>query len=300
MLSRRNFVAGTAAVGLGLTGTLPAIEPIVRTGRPRMRLSLAAYSMRQFLQAKAADPSALTLPQFIDWAAGYDLDAVELTAYYFPANTDAAYLAAIKRQCHVLGLDISGGAIGNNFTQPDGPELDKQMAYTKMWIERYAALGATAIRVFAGNPPKGTTEEEGLARAIKNLKSACEHAAKFGVILAIENHDYLTRIDRLVEVVKQIDSPYFGVNFDSGNVADPNPYEALKKIAPYAVNAQIKVEIPTGKGGLGSKEPADIPRIIGLLREAGYSGYVVLEYEGKEDPYVAVPRYLDELRKIIG
>lgn len=296
MFSRRDFLAASTVTGLGLSGSLSAIQPIARVGRQRMRLGLAAYSMRQFLTAKPDDPTAITLPRFIDWAAGFDLDAVELTAYYFPADTDPAYLASIKRQCHVLGLDISGGAIGNNFTQPDGPELDKQMAYTKMWIERYAALGVNTIRVFAGNPPKGTSEEDGVARAIKNLKTACEYAGQYGVILAIENHDYLTRIDRLVEVVKQINSPWFGVNFDSANVADPEPYEALKKIAPYAVNAQIKTEIPTGKGG---KEPTDIPRVVQTLRDANYSGYVVLEYEGKEDPYQAVPRHLAELRKAI-
>ena len=296
-LSRRRFVASAAV--LGLAAPLSAIEPIARPARQRMRLSLAAYSMRKYLQAKPGSPEAeraMDLPAFIGWAGGLDIDAVELTAYYFPPNPTGEYLADLKRRCHIAGLDISGGAIGNNFTHPDGPELDKSMEYTRGWIENYAALGATTIRVFAGNPPRGTSEEEGLARAVKNLRAACEFAGRHGVILAIENHDYLTRIDRLVEIVRQIDSPWFGVNLDTGNVADPQPYEALTKIAPYAVNVQVKTEIPTGRGG---REPTDISRIINMLRDVKYSGYVVLEYEGADDPYEAVPRNLAELRKAI-
>lgn len=295
--TRRRFLGASAALAaLGAASPLAAIEPIARPGRQRMRLSLAAYSMRNHLQAKPDAPRAMDLPRFIDWAAGLDIDAVELTAYYFPSSPTTAYLADLKRRCHIAGLDISGGAIGNNFTHPDGSELDKQMAHTRKWVEHYAALGATTIRVFAGVPPKGTSEEEGVARAVKNLRAACEFAGQHGVILAIENHDYLTRIGRLLEVVEQVDSPWFGVNLDTGNVSDPQPYEALEKIARYAVNVQVKTEIPDGKG---KKEPVDLSRIVNMLRDVKYSGYIVLEYEGEEEPYEAVPRRLAELREAI-
>lgn len=264
-----------------------------------MRLSLAAYSMRKQLQAKPGTPGAMDLPAFVDWAAKLDTDAVELTAYFFPEKITDPYLASMRRRCHLHGLDISGGAIGNNFTVAPGPDLEKQHAYTKHWIDVYAKLGAPVVRVFAGNPPRGVGEDEGVARAVTNLRIACEYAGQRGVMLAIENHDYLTRVDRLIAVVEQIDSPWFGVNWDSGNIHDADPYKALARIAPYAINAQIKVNIPKPAGQKGH-EPTDLLRIVGILRDAGYSGYVVLEYEDAEDPYKAVPRYLDELRKAIG
>ena len=50
----------------------------------------------------------------------------------------------------------------------------------------------------------------------------------------------------------------------------------------------------------GKKVPADFGRFVKILKKANYRGYVVLEYEAKEDPFVAVPRYLKELRKLIG
>lgn len=296
--TRRQLI--TAAAGsLAMASPLGAIEPIHRKGRQRMRLSLAAYSMRKQLQAKPGTPGAMDLSAFVDWASGLDVDAVELTAYFFPQTITDGYLASMRRRCHIHGLDISGGAIGNNFTADPGPALDKQMAYTKHWIDVYAKLGAPVIRVFAGKPPKGVSEEDGIARAVKNLRIACAYAGQRGVMLAIENHDYLTRVDRLIAVVRQIDSPWFGVNFDSGNIHDDDPYGALERIAPYAVNAQIKVTMPKPAGQKG-REPTDLPRVVGILRKADYSGYVVLEYEDAEDPMEAVPRYLGELRKAIG
>ncbi|MBZ0258920.1 sugar phosphate isomerase/epimerase, partial [bacterium] len=70
----------------------------------------------------------------------------------------------------------------------------------------------------------------------------------------------------------------------------------LEQIAPYAVNAQLKVEIRR-KGG--QNEPADFDRVIGILAESDYRGYVALEYEGSEEPKEAIPRYIEKMLKAI-
>jgi sugar phosphate isomerase/epimerase len=260
-----------------------------------MRVGLAAYSMRDFLQARPGTKGALDLGGFIDWAATLDTDAVELTSYFFPEQVTPDYLHGLKRRCHINGLDISGGAIRNNFTLPPGPELEKWFAHLDTWLGHYATLGAPVIRVFAGVPPKGVSEEHGIANAIANMRRACEMAGRKGVILGLENHDYLTKIDRLLPIIDAIESPWFGVNLDSGNVDSDDPYRELAKIAPYAVNVQLKVETGPSK----AKRPTDVPRFIDLLAAAGFRGYVVLEYESKPDPYEAVPKHLAELREAI-
>lgn len=260
-----------------------------------MRVGLAAYSMRDFLQAKPGTKGAMDLVGFVDWAATLDTDAVELTSYFFPETVTRDYLHELKRRCHLNGLDISGGAIRNNFTMPAGPELEKWFTHLETWLDHYAALGAPVIRVFAGIPPKGVSEEEGIRNAITNLRRACDLAAKKGVMLGLENHDYLTRIDRMLPIVRAIDSPWFGVNLDSGNVDSNDPYPELAKIAPYAVNVQLKVETGPSK----ARTKTDIPRVIDLLAKANFRGYVVLEYEAKPDPYEAIPAYLKALRTAI-
>jgi sugar phosphate isomerase/epimerase len=297
-VSRRTFL--TTAAGAATLATAPsvsaAIGPVTRRGPTRMRVGLAAYSMRTFLQAKPGAPGAMDLLGFIDWAATLDTDAVELTSYFFPETITRDYLLEVKRRCHLNGLDISGGAIRNNFTLPAGPELEGWFKHLDTWLDHYAAIGAPVIRVFAGVPPKGVSEEEGIRNAIANLKRACEMAATRGVMLGLENHDYLTNIDRMLPIVRAVESPWFGVNLDSGNVEAEDPYAELAKIAPYAVNVQVKVEV----GAAGKSRPTDMNRVVDLLARVNFRGYVVLEYEAKPDPYAAVPKYLKELRSAIG
>lgn len=295
--TRRTFLSGSigAVAAAAVPGPVLGMDPVKRSGPVRMRVGLAAYSMREYLQAKPGTKGAMDLLGFIDWAATLDTDAVELTSYFFPASITRDYLNDVKRRCHLNGLDISGGAIRNNFTMPDGPELEKWFAHLDTWLDHYAALGAPVIRVFAGVPPKGISEDEGIRNAIANLKRACAMAATRGVILGLENHDYLTKIDRMMPIIEAVDSPWFGVNLDSGNVDSEDVYGELAKIAPYAVNVQVKVDTGPPK----AKRPTDLPRVIDLLAKAGFRGYVVLEYEAAPDPYGAVPAHLKELRAAI-
>src|SRR5437016_923310 len=106
--TRRQFLQSAVAAGTGLTaaGSTPAIEPIRRQGASHIRLSIAAYSYRKYLDLKKP---TMTLDDFITTAAGMGLDAVEPTAYYF-AQTTPEYLAHLKGLCTRHGLDVSGTA----------------------------------------------------------------------------------------------------------------------------------------------------------------------------------------------
>src|SRR5215213_1861182 len=96
-LSRRAFLRTGLVAGALSAGTAAAIEPIRRQS-PRFKLSLAAYSFRQALDLRRQPRPEMTLEDFIDLGAGYGLDAVELTGYYFP-ETSPAYLARLKARC---------------------------------------------------------------------------------------------------------------------------------------------------------------------------------------------------------
>lgn len=292
--TRRRFLQTSLVAGL-TASTANAIEPIQRTGRPLLRLSLAAYSFRQFLSLKPKPPT-MSLDDFIDLAAGLPLDAVELTAYYF-AQTTPRYLANIKGRCTRLGLDISGTAIGNNFCVTNESRLKEEIAGCKQWIEHTARLGGKTMRIFAGNVQKGDTEERARARVLAAFQEVCEHAGQFGVYLALENHGGITgTADQMMALVQAVKSDWFGVNLDTGNFHTADPYADLARLAPYAVVCQIKTEIQrAGK----AKEEADLKRLVGILRSANFRGYVALEYEAAEDPKTAVPRYAAQLRQLV-
>jgi sugar phosphate isomerase/epimerase len=160
-----------------------------------------------------------------------------------------------------------------------------------------ADLGSPAIRVFAGDAPKGLTEAEARKNCVEAIAACADEAAKQGVFLALENHGGVVATpEGLLEIVQAVKSEWFGVNFDSGNFHGPDPYADLARIAPYAVTAQAKVEIqPAG----GKKQPADFGRVTGVLKKAGYRGVVSLEYEAAEPPLAAIPRHLEALRAVL-
>jgi sugar phosphate isomerase/epimerase len=298
--TRRQFLQCTLAAGTGLAvagGPASAIEPIRRTGTSHLKLSIAAYSFNRHLNLKGKSKPTMTLDDFIDFAVAQNLGAVEFTAYYF-LRTTPDYLAHLKGRCTRFGLDVSGTAVGNNFCVSDPDKLKKQIADVKQWVEHSSRLGAKTMRIFAGNPDKGDTEEKARARCVEAIQEACDHAGKYGIYLALENHGGIVRtIDQMLTVVKAVQHPWFGVNWDTGNFVSADPYADLARLAPYAVTVQIKSEIHrTGQ----KKEEADLKKLTGLLRSAGYRGYVALEYEAKEEPKKAVPGILEKLKKLMG
>ena len=208
------------------------------------------------------------------------------------------YLNRLKLHAFSLGLDISGTAVGNNFCLPPGAKRDEQIALVERWIDRAAELDAPVIRIFAGNVAKGTTEEQAVSWAIEGINAVLPYAAKKGIVLALENHGGITSTpEQILKLVKAIDSPNFGVNLDTGNFHGADPYAEIAQLAPYAMNVQVKTEIKrSGSRSQGRGRP---PRIVAILREARYSGYVVLEYEAAEDPMKAIPRHIKTLRQLI-
>ncbi|MEW6234607.1 MAG: sugar phosphate isomerase/epimerase family protein [Candidatus Omnitrophota bacterium] len=297
--SRRCFLkqsifaaAGTGAILTPHSSSF-AIAPIQRGMGARMKLSFAAYSYRKYL----AEEKSMTMMDFLDECAKLGLSASEPTSYYFPPDANDDYFIQFKRKAFLLGLDISGTAIGNTYTHPAGPERDKNLALTKRWIDNAALMGAPCIRIFAGTAPKGVSEEQARKNCVETIQEACAYAARRGVYLALENHGGIVSDAKgMLAIVKAVESDWFGVNLDTGNFHTDDPYKDIAETAPYAVNVQVKVEMSNAAGK--AIEP-DFERIVGMLGEAGYRGYVALEYEAKPEPKDAVPRYLERLHKII-
>ena len=298
-LSRRRFLHVT---GLGLLAgrAVSAFEPFPRTGPPRLQLSLAAYSFRQFFKeekGKAIANGTLEMPAFIDYCAQQGCDGAELTSYYFPKEVTREYLLKVRRHAWLRGVAISGTSVGNTFTHDPGPQRDEQIALVKQWIDNAAILGTSHVRVFAGAAQKGMSNEQAVKNCIGALEECGAYAGTQGVFLGIENHGGIVAEPAgLLAIVKAVKSPWVGVNLDTGNFHGPDPYADLALCAPYAVNVQVKVEM---KRGTAAPEAADLPRLVKILRDANYQGWVALEYEAKEDPWAAVPRHLAALKQAI-
>jgi sugar phosphate isomerase/epimerase len=298
--SRRQFLktaltGGTAlaALGLGSVGPTFAIEPFKRRGAPRMPLSLAAYSFRDFFKPKDAG-KRITLFDFIDYCADQGLPGSELTSYYFPEPLDDPLLLRIKRYAFLRGIQISGTAVGNNFALPKGEPRDEQIALVKKWVDRAALMGAPHIRVFAGSLGSLSLSET-KRLCIAGLEECAEYAGSKGIVLGLENHHgIVAEVKDMLDIVRAVKSPWFGVNLDTGNFYTDDPYADLAQCASYAVNVQVKVEIR--RRGQKRGEPPDLARLARILRDANYQGWVALEYEAPEDPWQAVPVWLKKMK----
>jgi sugar phosphate isomerase/epimerase len=235
---------------------------------------------------------------FVDDCAKFGLEGTELTSYYFPSDVTSDYLRRLKGHCFRLGLDVSGTAVGNDFGHPEGPERDEQLQRVKRWVDHAELLGAPVIRIFAGHAHGDASPEELHRRIVSGIEECCQYAGEHGVYLALENHGGPTATgDGLLALVRDVQSPWFGVNLDTGNFQGDDVYGDLQRAAPYAINVQVKVSISNGGGG---RQPTDHRRLAELLQLAHYRGYIALEFEEAGDPRSECPRHLDAIRTAFG
>jgi len=251
-----------------------------------MKIGCCAYSYREALTR-----GEMSLPDFIRTCAELKLDGVELTGYYFP-DTSRATLNTLKRLCFRLGLQISGTAMRNQFTLPDPEQRKAEVEKVKQWIDIAVALGAPFLRVFADHYPEGVSESTALEWALDCFRQVLPYAEAQGVTLALENHGGLTATaEKTLRFVHALKSDYFGLLLDCANFPDQH-YRQIELLAPYAVNVHAKTHFRTPQGDYVE---LDYERIFAILKQAGYRGYLSIEYEYTDPPAQAIPRFAKKL-----
>jgi sugar phosphate isomerase/epimerase len=263
----------------------------VNSKTKNMHLSLAAYSMREALTDGKMD-----LFGFIDWCAEAGLPGAELTSYYFKKDFDRSYLHELRRYAFRKGVTVSGTSVANNFCLPPGTEKQKEIDQVKTWIDYAAELFAPQLRIFAGKVPDGVDTKTAIGWVAEGIKQVTDHAGDHGIILALENHGGVTlRVEDHLAICDAVgENPWFGINLDTGNYHE-DVYKDLAAAAPRAVNVHVKVEVYENNG---PKVPADLSKLRDILVNAGYKGWVALEYEAKGDPFFEIPQYLQKLREL--
>jgi sugar phosphate isomerase/epimerase len=254
-----------------------------------MRLGCAAYSYRDLLKS-----GEMSLQEFVRQCRRMGLDGVELTAYYF-ADTGRERLQELKRHCFREGMHILATAVGSNFAQADADRRREHVAMTKAWIDHSVILGAPCIRVFAGPIPEGRTEAEAFGWAVACLEECIAYGAERGVVVALENHGGITgTADQVLRLVERLNGPWFGLNLDFGNFHG-DPYAEFARCASFTVTTHAK---RTMRGPSGP-ERVDYRRVAKLMQDAGYAGYLSVEYEDADDPREAVPAFVETLREAV-
>ncbi|HUS06580.1 MAG TPA: sugar phosphate isomerase/epimerase family protein, partial [Bryobacteraceae bacterium] len=201
----------------------------------------------------------------------------------------------LKKLAYQSAVSIYTIGIRARMAQPTAELQAAEVKSVRDWADAAQRLGAGHIRIFGGPVPKGATEDQAVGWAVETLKRCADEASKKGITLGLEDDGGLTtNADRTVEIVKKADTPWAGINLDIGNFPD-NGYHQIEMCAPYATNVHFKTHVKVNR----QNEPADWPRVLGILGKAGYRGYLALEYEVTEDPRANVPKLIAKMRDVI-
>lgn len=319
-MHRRDFLRGAGGLVGGLMGAasfarqptaraapLEALRPLTSEGN---RIGVSTYSFWRFDGPKENYP----IESCIERAADMGFDGVEILHIQMQSEENA-HLQLLKRRAIELGMDLMGFSTHQGFVTPDPAEREENVERTKHQVDLAAAMGIPTMRINTGRwgtsesfdalmanrgiepPLEGYTDEEAFGWVIEAIGSCVDHAAEKGVVLGLENHWGLGRTpEGVLRIVEAIDSPWLQVTLDTGNFLE-DPYDELEMLAPYAVLVQAKTYYG---GGTWYTLDLDYDRIAGILRDAGFRGYVSLEFEGKESPDTAIPQSLAVLREAFG
>ncbi len=256
--------------------------------RAHLRTSICAYSFRGELEKKT-----MSYEDLVRLAVDLGVDGLDLTSYWFPSTGDE-FLLPFKLMAYRSGIDLYSVGIRTNMCRAT-PELqDAEVAALDPWLNVAQKLGARHVRVFGGTPAKGTTYDQAVPSAVETLKKCADRAGAKGIVLGIEDDGaFTTNAERLTGIVKQVNSPWVGINVDTGNFPDDG-YRQVEMCLPYAVHMHVKSNIAVK----GQRQDLDWDRLVEMVSPV-YRGYMALEYEGKEDPRKAVPQLIGMMQKAI-
>jgi L-ribulose-5-phosphate 3-epimerase len=287
-MDRRRFLTTAGAAVVAAAAPRPNSAQTA-SPKARFRTGLVAYSYRQALQSKA-----MKYEDLINVAVDTGTDGIDMTVYWLP-STEADDLRSLRHLAYRNRVEIYSIGTRVQLAQPTPDLQEKQLADLRRWVEVAQRLGATHIRVFGGQKPAGATLEQAVGYAAETLKRGAEIAGAGGVLLGIEDDGGITDFAReTIEIVRRADSPYAGMNLDTGNFRPPKVYEQIEMSIPHAVSTHIKTETANDDGK--TRSPADWDRIFKMFAAHGYRGYMGLEYEAAADPQASIPAHLRRLK----
>jgi sugar phosphate isomerase/epimerase len=257
---------------------------------PKINSSLNAYSFNELLIAKK-----LSIDELFEFCVETGFDAVDLTAYYIPGYPEVPSdecLYEIKKKAFLLGLEISGTGVRNDFVHRNPDERKKNVDLVKNWIIAAEKLGAPVIRIFAGIPDDDHQYNQMLEYVLQDIQECVEFGKSHGVVVAIQNHwDFIKNPDQIDEIFQRIDSDWFGLILDIGSFKSGDPYDQIARVLPHAVSWQIKEKIYVD----GVEQKVDLIKLMKLIKISGYRGYIPIETLGEGDPFQKVDQFYKEV-----
>ena len=287
------WLAGCGPAATGKSGEQAAPGSETATpGEMFFKISLAQWSLHKTLFDKKMDN--------LDFAAvtrnQYGIDAVEYVNQFFADKAkDAAYLAEMNKRAADNGvkqllimIDGEGG-----LAETDSKKRTEAIENHYKWVDAAKTLGCHSIRVnaFSSNP----SAEEAAKAAVESLSKLGEYGKQAGINVIVENHGGFSSNGKwLTGVMKTINMPNVGILPDFGNFCvrrdnkTGNPWEG-ECVEEYDRYLGVSEFMPFAKGVSakshdfdenGNETQTDFRKMLKIIKDAGYTGYIDVEYEG--------------------
>ncbi|HKK61396.1 MAG TPA: sugar phosphate isomerase/epimerase family protein, partial [Bacteroidales bacterium] len=296
MSSRRKFLQSMLSVPV--IASIPAVS--FASGKSdysgkfghKFKTSLNVYSFNRPLREGKMD-----LFDVLDFCAENNFDAVDPTGYYFPGYPEVPtekFMYEFKRKAYLLGLDISGTGVRNDFANPDEASRQADIKMIKEWIKAAAKMGIPNVRVFAGkHEHEGYTRDQVFEWMARDLQECCDFGKQYGVIVAVQNHnDFFQTADDVERIFEMVDSEWLGLNLDIGSYRHGDPFSQIRRTVKYAVTWQVKENMYVD----GEPVKTDMVKLFNIIKEEGYRGYLPIETLGEGDPKEKIRVLMKEVR----
>jgi len=282
-----------------------------------MKFSVSSYSYSQLTSSGKYTEKGL-----IALAKEMGFDGIEFAEIHAPEGTDKKeYAKALKAEAEKHEIEIAAYCIGANLIY----DTEKEIERLKGEIDVCEALGCKVMRHDATggyskeDKKKGLGFNNALPTIIKGYKAVTEYAKTKGIKTCIENHGFFAQDSSRVEaIINGVNDENFGALVDIGNFlcADEDPAVAVGNVAPYAVHVHAKdfhkktgneFVAPDGffmtrggnflRGAIIGHGVVPVVQCLRILKNAGYNGYVTVEFEGMENAETGVKCGLNSLKK---
>ncbi|MEJ7708703.1 MAG: sugar phosphate isomerase/epimerase family protein [Pyrinomonadaceae bacterium] len=282
IVDRRDFIkkSGLLAASVGLPQLLSSQGSGSAARKdPAFKISLAQWSLHRTIFA-----GKLNNLDFAQTARkDYGIEAVEYVNQFFKDKAkDTAYLKDMKKRASdhdvksVLIMIDDEGALGD----PDEAKRKQAVENHHQWVDAAKYLDCHSIRVNAYST--GTYDEQ-MKLAADGLRRLTEYGAGQGINIIVENHGgFSSNGTWLAAVIKQVNHPRCGTlpdfgNFDLGEGKMYDRYKGVQEMMPFAKGVSAKSH---DFDEAGNETNTDYKRMMKIVFDAGYRGYVGVEYEG--------------------
>lgn len=285
-----------------------------------MKVGLSTYSLLDAIRTGEMD-----VLDVVQWIADNGGEHMEIVPYGFTLVDNLELADAVRDKAKEVGIELSNYALPCNFVQDTQEEFDAEVARMKEHVDLINRMGIKHMRhdvtAFTVPPEQRTIAwfEESLPKMVEGSRQLADYAAQFGITTTIENHGMAVQhSDRVQRVIDAVDRPNFKTTLDVGNFlcVDEDPIVGVKKNLPYASLVHFKdfyirpydenpgdgkwITTANGnyiRGSIVGQGDVEIRRIVKLIKDSGYNGYVTLEFEGMEECREASKIGMDNLKR---